>query len=62
MRMTGGLLYLSGALIMTYNVWMTLSGKLRNEAPMTETPYDAEKDKPIVGSRPSSAPDAVPAE
>ena len=58
MRMTGGLLYLSGALVMTYNVWMTLAGKLRDEAPMTDTPYDPEKDKPIVGSRP----DAVPAE
>ncbi|MEL7688383.1 cytochrome-c oxidase, cbb3-type subunit I [Citromicrobium bathyomarinum] len=66
MRMTGGLLYLSGALVMTYNIWMTLAGKVRNEAPMTETPYDAERDKPIVDSRPSAAPgtapDAVPAE
>ena len=62
MRMTGGLLYLSGALIMTYNVWMTLAGKLRDEAPLTNASYDPAKDKPIVGSRPEARPDSVPAE
>ena len=62
MRMTGGLLYLSGALVMSYNVWMTLAGKLRDEAPMTSPSYDPAKDKPIVGSRPAAHPDSVPAE
>jgi len=52
-RATGGLLYLSGAIIMVYNVWMTLAGHLRDEKPMTETPYDEAADKPLV---------AVPAE
>jgi len=52
-RATGGLLYLAGACIMTFNIWMTIAGKLRAEKPMTETPYDAAKDCPIV---------AVPAE
>jgi len=52
-RATGGLLYLAGACIMTFNIWMTIAGKLRAEKPMTETPYDAAKDRPIV---------AVPAE
>jgi cytochrome c oxidase cbb3-type subunit I len=52
-RAFGGLLYLSGALIMVYNVWMTIAGKLRVEKPMTETPYNADADRPYV---------AVPAE
>ncbi len=52
-RAFGGLLYLSGALIMVYNVWMTVAGKLRVEKPMTETPYNADVDRPYV---------AVPAE
>ena len=52
-RAFGGLLYLSGALVMAFNVWMTIAGKLREEAAMTETPYDAEADRPLV---------AVPAE
>jgi len=52
-RATGGLLYLAGAIIMVVNVWMTIAGKLRAEKPMTETPHDAAKDRPIV---------AVPAE
>ncbi len=52
-RAFGGLLYLSGALIMVYNVWMTVAGKLRVEKAMTETPYNADADRPYV---------AVPAE
>ena len=47
-RATGGLLYLAGACIMTFNIWMTIAGKLRDEKPMTETPYDPAKDHPIV--------------
>ena len=47
-RATGGLLYLAGACIMTFNIWMTIAGKLRDEKPMTETPYDPAKDRPIV--------------
>ena len=52
-RATGGLLYLSGAIVMVYNVWMTLAGHVRDEKSMTETPYDEAADKPLV---------AVPAE
>ncbi|QZD93090.1 cytochrome-c oxidase, cbb3-type subunit I [Qipengyuania xiapuensis] len=55
MRAFGGLLYLSGFLIMLYNVWQTLAGRLRDEAPMTETPHDEEADRPVP-------PTAVPAE
>ena len=52
-RATGGVLYLSGALVMAYNIWMTVAGHLRTEKPMTETPYDEVADRPLV---------AVPAE
>ncbi len=48
MRAFGGLLYLSGAIIMTYNVWMTIAGRLREEAPMGETRHDEAADRPIV--------------
>jgi len=57
LRAFGGLLYLSGFVIMIYNVWMTLAGKLRSEKPMTETPFDPAKDHPIAQN-----PIAVPAE
>ncbi len=48
MRATGGLLYLSGALIFAFNIVMTIRGKLRTEKPMTETPYSADADRPLV--------------
>lgn len=47
-RAAGGLMYLSGALIMVFNVWMTIAGKQRQEKPMTETPYDASLDRPLA--------------
>ncbi|MEO1967170.1 MAG: cytochrome-c oxidase, cbb3-type subunit I [Sphingomonadaceae bacterium] len=58
LRAFGGLLYLSGAVIMTYNVWMTLAGRLRDEAPMRDAPYDPESDRPLPDARHG----AVPAE
>ncbi|MCU0948849.1 MAG: cytochrome-c oxidase, cbb3-type subunit I [Porphyrobacter sp.] len=61
LRAFGGLLYLSGAVIMAYNVWMTIAGKLRNEAPLGDTPYDEAADRPIVAN-PQSPPLAQPAE
>ena len=39
--------------LMVINVWMTIAGKLREEAPMSDAKYDPEADRPIV---------AVPAE
>ena len=47
-RAAGGLLYLAGAAVLVYNVWMTIAGKQRDEKPMTETPHDPEADKPLV--------------
>ena len=52
-RAAGGAFYLTGALIMVFNVWRTIAGHQRQENPMTETPYDAEADRPFI---------AVPAE
>ena len=50
-RALGGVMYLSGAIIMGYNVGMTISGKLREEKPMGAMPaYDPDKDRPIAGS------------
>jgi len=48
MRAFGGLLYLSGAIIMAYNIWMTIAGYQREEAPMGDTPHDEEADRPVV--------------
>ncbi len=47
MRAAGGALYLTGALIMVFNIWMTIAGRLRDEAPMGETHYDEEADRPL---------------
>ncbi len=47
-RALGGVMYLAGAVIMVVNIWMTIAGKLRREAPLTETPFDAQRDRPII--------------
>jgi cytochrome c oxidase cbb3-type subunit 1 len=48
LRAVGGLMYLSGAIIMAYNIWMTIAGKQRVEAPMGDTAHDETADRPIV--------------
>ncbi len=48
LRALGGLMYLSGAALLVWNVWMTIAGKVRTEAPMTETPYNADADRPAA--------------
>ena len=47
-RVVGGLLYLAGMIIMVFNVWMTIIGKLRDEAPMSSAAFDPAKDRPLV--------------
>ena len=47
LRAFGGLLYLSGALVFAWNIAMTIAGRLRQEAAMTETPYNAAADRPL---------------
>jgi cytochrome c oxidase cbb3-type subunit 1 len=61
LRAFGGLLYLSGAVIMAYNMAMTIAGKVRAEAPLEDAPYDAAADRPLLG-QPQSPPLAQPAE
>lgn len=48
-RVAGGLLYFAGALFMVWNVWMTIAGKLRSEAPMTTAAFDPARDRPLSG-------------
>ena len=57
MRAFGGALYLSGAIIMVYNIWMTIAGYQRDEAPLGDTAHDEAADRPI-----QSQPQAEPAE
>jgi cytochrome c oxidase cbb3-type subunit 1 len=47
-RAFGGVLYLSGGFVMAYNIWRTIKGDLRVEAPLGGAPYDPEKDRPLV--------------
>ena len=47
LRAFGGLLYLAGALVFAWNIAMTIAGRIRQEKPMTETPYDAAADRPL---------------
>jgi len=46
-RTLGGLLYFTGALFMTWNIWMTIAGKRRDEAPLTTAAYDPARDHPL---------------
>jgi cytochrome c oxidase cbb3-type subunit 1 len=46
-RTAGGLLYLAGALIMVWNIWMTIAGKQRDEVPMSTPVYDPARDHPL---------------
>jgi len=48
MRAFGGLLYLAGAVVLVINVWQTIAGRLREEAPMNDASYDADADRPLV--------------
>jgi cytochrome c oxidase cbb3-type subunit 1 len=48
-RVAGGLLYLSGAIIMAWNIGRTIAGSpLRREKPMHDAAYDPAADKPLI--------------
>ena len=47
LRAFGGSLYLAGALVFAWNIAMTIAGRIRKEAPMTETPYNPAADRPL---------------
>ena len=55
-RMLGGVLYLTGALVMAWNVYKTIKGDLRQEAPMRDAAYDPAADRPVVAANPQPAP------
>ena len=46
-RAAGGLLYLAGFLIMVWNIYQTVRGHLRDEKPLTDAPYDPDRDRPL---------------
>ncbi len=48
LRVVGGLLYLSGAVIMTINIWRTILGHIREETPMGQPAFNRAKDHPLV--------------
>jgi len=50
LRAFGGLLYLAGAVIMTANVWLTIVGRQREEAPLRQPLYDPAADRPLVAA------------
>ncbi len=50
LRALGGLMYLAGALIMVANVWLTIAGRLRAEAPMNDAKYDEAADRPVLAT------------
>jgi len=49
LRAFGGVLYLAGAILMVANVWLTIRGRLRKEAPMSKANYDPVADRPLSG-------------
>jgi cytochrome c oxidase cbb3-type subunit 1 len=56
-RAIGGLMYLSGALIMVWNVAQTIRGRVRDEKPMNDAAFDPAADRPL----PKPANEAGPA-
>ncbi|OJW59392.1 MAG: cytochrome-c oxidase, cbb3-type subunit I [Sphingomonadales bacterium 63-6] len=47
-RAFGGALYLAGAVLLVINVWRTILGHLRQEAPMHNATYDEAADRPAA--------------
>jgi cytochrome c oxidase cbb3-type subunit 1 len=67
-RAAGGLLYLAGFLIMVWNIYQTVRGKLRNEKPLTDAAFNPDADRPLPPEpakpayQPVLAPAAIAAE
>jgi len=47
MRIGGGLLYFAGALMMVWNVYKTIRGDVREEAPLHQARFDPAADRPL---------------
>ena len=61
LRALGGLLYLSGACLLAANVWLTVLGRQREEAPLRSAPYDPVADRPLTGGPARALPGVRPA-
>jgi len=53
LRAFGGLLYLAGAVLLTINVWRTILGHRREEAPMSAPTFNEAADRPIAAPVPA---------
>ena len=58
LRCFGGLLYLAGGAVMTTNIWLTIVGKQRVEAPLHAVLPDEVRDRPIVAALAATNPAA----
>jgi cytochrome c oxidase cbb3-type subunit 1 len=47
LRAFGGLLYLSGAVVMTINIWRTILGHQRSEKPLHDAAFEPARDVPL---------------
>ena len=47
-RSLGGALYLAGGVVMVWNIWLTIKGREREEAPMGTAAFDPAQDRPIL--------------
>jgi cytochrome c oxidase cbb3-type subunit 1 len=56
-RSAGGAMYLAGFLIMVWNIYQTVQGRLRNEKALTDAAFDPNKDRPLpqASRRPAHA-------
>jgi cytochrome c oxidase cbb3-type subunit 1 len=52
-RAAGGLLYLAGFLIMVWNIFQTVRGRLRDEKPLSDAAFNPDNDRPLPPSRPA---------
>ncbi len=67
-RAAGGLLYLAGFVIMVWNITQTVRGRLRDEKPLSDAPFDPAKDRPLPprgrrggdGREPANEPEYIP--
>ena len=55
-RAAGGALYLAGAVLMVWNVWMTIKGKQRQEQGLSVAAHNPDADRPLPPRRKASAP------
>ena len=50
LRAFGGVLYLAGGIVMAFNVWQTVAGRLRQEEPLRQAAFDPAADRPHVAT------------